>query len=217
MYAAALAGEKIEIGRGRAEPGSASSIVIAYLVSDSFKALKSPVTRSMHRCTLERFAAKHGALPFKLLDKGGVERVLGKLVETPGARRNLKNVLRRMMRWAVEKKIITTDPTEGIKTPLPRTEGWHTMTDAERNQYRAYPSDWHEGASCIRAFLLHGTSLFRRLQAWPAALHRRPLNLVQQKTGETGPCSRVPEAPILESIAAANRETVGNVAPSPSF
>lgn len=70
---AALSGERIEIGRGRAEPGSAGSIVMGYLASDNFKAIKSPVTKDMHRCTLERFAAKHGALPFRLLGKQGIE------------------------------------------------------------------------------------------------------------------------------------------------
>ena len=32
----------------------------------------------------------------------------------PGAARNMRNVLRRMMKWAVSEKIIRSDPTAGV-------------------------------------------------------------------------------------------------------
>ena len=99
----------------------------------------------MHRCTLERFAAKHGALPFRLLDKHGIERVLKPL--GPGAARNMRNVLRRMMKWSVAERIISSDPTAGVIVTMPRSEGWHTMTEAEREQYCAHHPDWHESQS----------------------------------------------------------------------
>jgi integrase len=43
-----------------------------------------------------------------------------------------------MMKWAVTEKIIATDPTQYVKVTMPKSEGWHTMTDVERDLYRSH-------------------------------------------------------------------------------
>jgi integrase/recombinase XerD len=137
-YSEALAGKPVQ--RLTRAPGTASAAILRYLASDAFKALRSPETRRVHRATLERFAAKYGARPFALLDRKGVELILAE--QKPGAARNLRNVLRRMCRWAVPEKLIDKDPTEGVRVKLPESDGWHTMTDEER---AAFEQRWPIG------------------------------------------------------------------------
>ena len=138
-YAAALDGQRIA-RHGIAEVGSTTAAVLAYLASDSFKSIRSPQTRATHRGILERFAAKHGDKPFSMLDRIGIEKILAEKQGTPGAARNLRNVLRRMCRWGIREHLIAHDPTEGIKVTMPKSDGWHTMTDDERAIFEStYP------------------------------------------------------------------------------
>ena len=107
-YAAALDGRPLPkelLG----EPGSTSSVVLEYLASDSFAKIPSPETRKTHRGILQRFAARYGDRPFRLLDKRGIELILSR--EKPCAARNLRNVLRRMCKWRG-----VPDPTLGIES-----------------------------------------------------------------------------------------------------
>jgi len=64
--------------------------------------------------------------------------VLDDMADRPGAARTLRNVLRRMCRWAVAEGTLKADPTEGVKATMPDSDGLHTMDDAERAQYRAH-------------------------------------------------------------------------------
>ncbi|HEX2380785.1 MAG TPA: tyrosine-type recombinase/integrase [Methyloceanibacter sp.] len=207
-YAAALAGERLSVAP-RAESGSASATILAYLASDSFKKIKSPETKRVHRGTLERFATKHGKLPFKLLDKEGVRRVLAPL--GPGAARTMRNVLRRMMKWAVMEKLIVADPTEGIKATMPKTDGFHTMTDAEREQYRAYHPIGTKARAAFEIFFYTALRCSDARRLGPQHIVGGELKLAQQKTGEF--VEQPVHARMLEAIAAANMTAVGNVAP----
>lgn len=182
-YAAAVDGQRVA-RHGTAEPGSTTAAVLGYLASDNFKAIKSSETRKTHRGILERFAVKHGAKPFINLDRRGIEFLLGNMNATPGAARNLRNVLRRMCRWAMKERLIRADPTEGVKVAMPKSEGWHTMTDEERSQFEAaYPIG-------TKARAVYAVLFFTALRVGDAARlgpqHVRGEELVirQHKTGD---------------------------------
>ena len=66
-------------------------------------------------------------------------------------------MLRGFCRWAVAEKSLRPDPTEGIKVSIPPSDGWHTMTDAEREQYKVR----HDVGTLARAAyaVLHFTGL----------------------------------------------------------
>jgi integrase len=184
-YAAALERHRV-IYSGAAEPGSTGAAVLVYLASDSFKAIKSDQTRTTHRGILERFAAKHGAKPFALLDRVGIELILGAMQGTPGAARNLRNVLRRMCRWATAQKpkLLQADPTEGIKVTMPKSDGWHTMTDEERATFKAaYPIG-------TKARAIYGVLFYTALRVsdacslGPQHIRNGELVIRQHKTGD---------------------------------
>ena len=135
VYSAALAGDPLPKAI-KGLPGTAAVVVLEYLASTgrgSFASLKSPETKRAHRGILERFAARYGDRPFALLDRKGMEIILSR--EKPCAARNLRNVLRRMFKWRG-----VPDPTLGIDVTMPPTDGWHTMSDEEREIFEAaYP------------------------------------------------------------------------------
>jgi hypothetical protein len=191
-YADALAGATpLAIGAGMAPAGSTEAAIRAYLASPNFEAIDSDETKRVHRRVLERFtASKWSPLPFYRLDRIGVERVLAEMKDTPGAARTFRNAFRRFCKWAVAEKLLKIDPTEGVKVKMPRSDGWHTMNDAERAQYRArHPI----GTKARAAFeLLYWTALRVSDAARLGPQHVRPspdsnlgaFHLKQQKTGE---------------------------------
>jgi integrase len=206
-YADALAGATpLQVGAGLAPAGSTEAAIRAYLASPNFDAIDSDETKRVHRRVLERFAtSKWAPLPFHRLDRIGVERVLAEMKETPGAAQ-FRNVLRRFCKWAVAEKLLKVDPTEGVKVKMPRSDGWHTMNDAEREQYKAR----HPVGTKARAAyaILHFTALRVSDARKLSSLHIRPfpgsnlgvLHLKQQKTGE--PVTQDVEAEMMEAIDA---------------
>jgi integrase len=222
-WTAAMRGEapRPSLAIARQPSGSTAAMILAYYASpraEGFHTLKSASTRDNHRRTLERFAkSKWGPLPFGRLDRLGVERVLADMKDRPGAARNARNVLRRLCKWAKAEGLITVDPTEGVRVTMPETDGFHTMTDAEREQYR----ERHPIGTKARAAyaVLHFTALRVGDAARLGPQHVRPdpdaphgvLYLKQQKTRE--PVTQDAEAEMLEAIAAYPKPVGDNVAP----
>jgi integrase len=201
-YAAALDGHKL-VRHSTAETGGTTAAVLAYLASDSFKAIRSPDTRKRHRRILERFAAKYGDKPFARLDREVVEHILAGMNATPGAARNLRNVLRRMCKWAMAQKprLLAADPTEGIKVTMPKSDGWHTMTDEERAQFEStYPI----GTKARAAYAILFYTALRVSDAahlGPQHIRSGELGIRQQKTGDDVRQEVRPE--MLQAIKAA--------------
>jgi hypothetical protein len=178
-HAAAMRGEtpRPTLAIACAPSGSTAAVILSYYASpraEAFHSIKSVSTRENHRRTLDRFAKdKWGALPFNRLDRLGIERVLADMKDTPGAARNFRNVLRRLCKWAIAEDLIAVDPTAGVKVTMPETDGFHTMTDAERAQYRSRHPDRHQGPRRICRAAFHRASRRRRGEAWPAARSSR--------------------------------------------
>ena len=199
-----------------------SAVILAYLASSgsdkSFAEIKSAETKAMHRRTLERFSAAHGDKPFRLLDKIGVERVLATMKETPGAARSLRNVLRRLCRWAVAEKLIAVDPTEGITVTMPESDGWHTMDDAERAQYRAHHPIGTKARAVFEVLYWTALRVSDASRFGPQHVKSDPtsnlgvLHLIQHKTSH--PVTQDVEAEMMEALDAYPKPVSGdNVAP----
>ena len=194
VYAAALEGNPLP-KQLLGEPGSTSAVVLEYLASDSFAKIPSPETRKTHRGILERFAAQYGEKPFRLLDKRGIELILSR--EKPCAARNLRNVLRRMCKWRG-----VPDPTLGIEVKMPQTDGWHTMTEEEREKFE---KRWKIGTNerAIYAVLFYtALRVSDACRLGPMHIRNGELSLRQQKNGEIVAQPAHPE--MLRAIKAAN-------------
>ena len=64
-------------------------------------------------------------------------------------RKQFLAALRGLMKFAIDKGVRTDDPTVGIKTKVPKSEGFHTWTNEEIDQYRAFHRNGSAVAACV--------------------------------------------------------------------
>jgi hypothetical protein len=105
--------EPIEIGVKRAKAGSIASLVGLYLASAGFAAL-APETRRTRRNIMERLREEHGDKPIALIERKHVKAMVDAKAATPTAARNLLQMLRVLMAFAIEAGLRREDPTIGV-------------------------------------------------------------------------------------------------------
>jgi integrase len=135
-YQLALAGQtpRIEIASARSKPGSVNAAVVGYYNSVAFRTLAAG-TQRMRRNILERFRSEHGEKRIALLPHEFVVRTLSK--KSPAAARNWLKTLRGLLQFAVTENFRADDPTHGVKLPRIKSEGIHTWTESEIEQFQA--------------------------------------------------------------------------------
>ena len=140
-YEDAMSGEppKLEIGAGRNKAGTVAALVSAYYVSEAYLSHK-PGTRTMQRQILERFRNEHGDKRYALLKDKHIIKLLSSKKATPFAWRNTFKTLRALLQFAVDGKLLKEDPTAGIKLVKAKSDGHHSWSDAEIEQFeRRWP------------------------------------------------------------------------------
>src|SRR6516162_7808652 len=136
-YEAALAGPRAAIGTGRIKPGSVAAVVAAYLDSHQAFGSKSAGTQRMRRGILERFRLPpNGDRPFALLPPEWIEVQIDS--KPPHAARSWLVTLRSLCRFAIKRGYRRDDPTRDIKLASVKSDGFHTWTDDEIEQFEAH-------------------------------------------------------------------------------
>jgi integrase len=182
-YQAALATiTPVEIGaKKRSGPGSLSAAIAAYYGSLEFRAL-SPGTQAKTRATLERFREAHGNKPVRLLPRKFITHMLSTM--QPHAARNWLKALRSLMQYCVAHEMIDEDPTFGIRTKVPKSDGHHTWSDDEIAQFEAH----HPIGSKARLALALGLYTAQRrgdvIRMGRQHIRDSALHVKQQKTGK---------------------------------
>jgi integrase len=135
-YEAAMAGQEArrEIGASRTRPGTVNAAIVGYYNSLAFRSL-APNTQKMRRAILERFRSEHGEKRIGLLPREVIVRLLGRM--RPFAARNWLKTLRGLLQFAVAENFRADDPTQGLKLPRVKTDGFHTWTEAEIEKFEA--------------------------------------------------------------------------------
>jgi hypothetical protein len=157
-YSAALArlpDQVTEIGASRTLPGTVNALVVSYYRSAEWNALSAD-TQKTRRLIIERFRLKHGDKRVALLHRDHILSMLA-AIEKPSAKRHWLKAIRGLLRSAVP-NMRKDDPAEGIAgIKMPKSEGHHSWTDAEIEQYRAY---WPLGTQqrLVMEFALETTS-----------------------------------------------------------
>jgi integrase len=133
-YHAALAAlPPVEIGaKKRSGPGSLSAAIAAYYGSLEFRTLTGG-TPAKRRAILEIFREQHGDKPVRLLPRLFIVRELAKM--KPHSARNWLKAVRALMLFCVAQELIGKDPTLGLKTKVPKSDGHHTWLDDEIRQF----------------------------------------------------------------------------------
>jgi integrase len=120
--------QPVVIGASRAKAGTVAAIVGMYLASTGFANL-AVETRRTRRNVLERFREQYGDLPVALIEQRHVQRMVDTKLGTPSAARNLLNMLRALMQFAIKAKIRKDDPTVGVTRAKIETDGYITWEE----------------------------------------------------------------------------------------
>ena len=133
-YQLALAGQpgRLQIGAARTKPGTVNAAIVGYYSSLAFRSLARSTQRD-RRAILERFREEHGDKRIALLPHDFIVRALGR--RTPAMARYWAKALRGLLQFAVTEGFRADDPTQGIKPPRIKSDGYHTWTEAEIAQY----------------------------------------------------------------------------------
>jgi integrase len=186
----------------RSGPGSISAAIAEYYGSQAFRSLNGS-TPTKRRATLERFREQYG---HKLLLASLPKEFVVALLDTmaPNAARSWLKNFRPFIRWCETRKLVRNDPTWGIRVKVPKSDGYHSWTEAEIAQYEAH----HPVGSKARLALAIGlgTALRREDAVLVGRQHFRDgVLMVRPKKTEnsTRVTLAIPIMPELESIIAA--------------
>jgi integrase len=131
-YEAALSVQPLQIGVNKSPTGSVSAAISGYYRDQSFLVL-APSTQKPLRGILEHLRDEHGDKRIALLERQHIVTLL-KSKKRFAARHWLKAV-RTLMTYAVEIGLRHDNPAMGVKLPSLKTEGYHSWTEAEIEQF----------------------------------------------------------------------------------
>jgi integrase len=135
-YQDALEQPHVDVGATkRSIAGSVSAAIASYYDSTRYFGALAPGTQAHRRAILERFRKKHGAKPIAQLPQKFIALTLDKM--TPHRARNWLQAIRHLMQFAVATERCASDPTQGIKIKLPKSDGYYTWTEADVATFEA--------------------------------------------------------------------------------
>lgn len=180
-YHDALATAPIAIGTSkRSKPGSVSVAIAEYYGSQAFRSLTGG-TPAQRRAVLERFREQHGHMPLASLPKEFVVTLLDTMA--PNAARLWLKSFRHFIGWAEQRKLVSDNPTWGIRIKVPKSDGHHTWTEDEIATFEAR----HAVSSKARLALALGLFTAQRrgdvIRMGRQHIRDGVLTLRQQKTG----------------------------------
>lgn len=182
-YAAAMEGDKIEVGKKQTVPGSIAALVASYYRSAEYSGLAVSTKRAV-RNILENFRADHGDKRVAHMEKRHVLKIMADKANTPDAANRLLRLIRTLMAHAIDLGWRRDDPTAGVKKLRHRSEGFTTWEEDHINLFLAhYPA----GSRAHLAFsLLLYTGQRRGDVVRMGRQHVRSglLSIVQHKTGQ---------------------------------
>jgi integrase len=196
-YQTALAGAERVAKQGiPTKRGTVSDLVRCYLQSAVFLNL-SGETQRVRRNILERFARAHGDNRVAMLKKVHVQRMVSDKAATPFAAQNFLKVLHSLMVFAVDKGVISNDPTVGVKRAKTKSRGYATWTE---NDIRVFEAAHPIGS---RARLAFGLLLYtgqRRSDIVQMGRQHVQGSFVAVRQQKTGCVLRIPIHPELKGI-----------------
>ncbi|TPI58661.1 hypothetical protein FJ417_18740 [Mesorhizobium sp. B3-1-7] len=124
----------VVVGASLVAAGTMSALIVAFYGSPDFKKLASS-TRKQYRHVIERFRNKHGDKRVAAIERKHLKAIMGTMHETPAAADNLLDRIKQLMAFAVDIGMRKDNPALGMKGFNKHTDGWHTWTEAEIEQF----------------------------------------------------------------------------------
>jgi len=133
-HARALAGPARPL-LARVARGSFAELVNTYTSSIQFKTAYTPDGQKWRIALLNKLCQMIGDKPYARLQKAHVTAWMDARADRPEAANNLVKCLRGLFAFALERKLVSEDPTAGIRKIQTYSEGFHTWTVAEVNRF----------------------------------------------------------------------------------
>jgi integrase len=181
-YQVALAQGLQPIGTKRSQPGSVAAAIAGYLTSLEFRSL-AVGTQLNRRAIIEHFRREHGDKPIALLPQKFIAVMLSKM--KPFTARNWLKAIRHLMQFCVAQEFCATDPTQNIKLPRVKSDGFHTWTEEEIAAFEAKHVIGSKPRLALALLLYAGQRRGDTLRMGRQHIRDGVLQVRQNKTGVT--------------------------------
>jgi integrase len=180
VYEAALSGQPSQVGARRTKPGTVSAAITGYYYDQSFLVL-APSTQRRLRRILERFRAEHGDKRIALLQRQHITTLLKS--KKRFAARDWLRAIRALMRYTVEIGLRDDNPATDVKLPNQKTDGYHSWTDAEIEQFEAHHGQGTTARLAMTLLLYTGQRRGDVIRMGRQHIRDGVVHVRQQKTG----------------------------------
>jgi len=182
-YDALIEGKPKPAGVERNEPGTLADLVARFCAVPA-RLGPSEDTRKRNRAMLEQFRVKYGKVPVEHVTFDELDRIISAKAENaPWQAKKLRRLLGRMFAYAVKLRLIDTNPILDTEKIIATTEGYHTWTEAEIEQF----TERHKlGSKAYLALMLMLWTAQRRgdvIRMKPADVVDGAIQVTQGKTG----------------------------------
>jgi integrase len=198
-YHAAVRGET-HVPRGKSRVGTFAWLIDRYRESAAWANL-SQATRRQRENIFKGVIKTAGHESFTHIDRKTIVAGRDRRRDAANAARHFVQTMRGLFQWAVEAEHVRADPTLGIRSMRPATDGFHVWTEDECKKFE---KRWPTGT---RERLAYDVLLYTGLRRGDAVRLGRPhvkdgeMTIRTEKTGELVVIPILP--PLAASIAAA--------------
>ena len=124
----------MQIGASRVKPSTMRGLAVIYYASMAFQSMK-PSSQSDYRHLIDKFCRQtdkdgrpYGDKSAVMLRREHIVKLMAARAAQPGAANGLRNVLRVMMKHAVEIGLRADDPTRDVRAIRVKSDGFQQMT-----------------------------------------------------------------------------------------
>lgn len=195
-YAAAMEGDKAEIGKKQTVPGSIDALIASYYRTADYSGMADATKRSV-RNILERFRAEHGDKRVAHMEKRHVQKIMADKAETPDAANRLLRLIRTLMDHAVDLNWRRDNPAAGVKKLRHRSDGFATWEEDQIDAFLAYHGAGSRAHLAFSLLLYTGQRRGDVVRMGRQHVRAGVLTIVQQKTGQE---VSIPIHPSLQAV-----------------
>lgn len=203
------------------QPGSLRALCLEYFASAEFRSLDKS-TANQRRLLLEdicrsmapKTTQARGSLPYALVEPRHVEAIRDEKIELPGAANNRLKALRRLFKWAKDrKKPGARNPAAEVSYLKPRGDGHQTWTIADIEQFEAAHPIGTKARLYFALLLYTGVRRSDVVKLGPQHERAGMLHFTETKgSRRPGATPKVRDIPIIEPLRAvldASRHLMG--------
>jgi integrase len=176
------------------------ALAVSYFQSLDYLKME-PSTRGVRRNIIEAFCREHGDKRAATLQREHVIKLMADRAEKPESANGLRKALRALMKYAIEIRLRSDDPTQGVKALRPKSRaGFHRWTEDEIALFEARHPLGSKPRLALALGLFTGQARQDVVAMGPQHVRKEILEWVRGKTSRsTGIELSIPVHPVLRA------------------